>query len=255
VSDPIGCELEARLQRARTDLPICAHLQHRTSRQNATSGRQLPAPNGSSGVTPARYGQKRVGDQFHFHPEAYLELVRSEVPAYDRLQDVVAQATIGRGARSILDLGVGTGVTSERVLTEHRGARLVGVDESSAMLDHARRALPAADLRAARLEDPLPQGPFDLVVSALAVHHLDGPGKADLFRRVASVVVRGGCFVVGDVIVPEDPADAVTPIDGEYDKPSSAAEQLRWLCEAGFRAHIAWVEGDLAVLVGGLGRT
>lgn len=80
-------------------------------------------------------------------------------------------------------------------------------------------------------------------------------GKADLFHRVASVVVPGGRFVVGDVVVPEDPADAVTPIDGEYDKPGSAAEQLRWLCEAGFRAHIAWVEADLAVLVGDLGRT
>jgi SAM-dependent methyltransferase len=208
---------------------------------------------GNSGVTPARYGQKLVGDQFHFHPEAYLELVRSEVPAYDRLQDVVAQATIGLGARSILDLGVGTGVTSQRVLAEHPSARLVGVDESSAMLEHARRALPAADLRAVRLEDALPQGPFDLVVSALAVHHLDGPGKADLFRRVARVVVPGGRVVVGDVVVPEDPLDAVTPIDGEYDKPTSAAEQLYWLCEAGFRAHIAWVEADLAVLVGDLG--
>jgi tRNA (cmo5U34)-methyltransferase len=204
-------------------------------------------------VTPASYGPKGVGDQFHFHPEAYLKLVRSEVPAYDRLQEVVAQATSGLDARSILDLGVGTGVTSQRVLTEHPSARLVGVDESSAMLEHARRVLPTADLRVVRLEDALPQGPFDLVVSALALHHLDGPGKADLFRRVASVVVPGGRVVVGDVVVPEDPADAVTPIDGEYDKPSLAAEQLRWLCEAGFRAHITWVEADLAVLVGDLG--
>jgi tRNA (cmo5U34)-methyltransferase len=204
-------------------------------------------------MTSARYGRNRVVDQPHFHPEAYLELVRSEVPAYDRLQDVVAQVTSGLDAKSILDLGVGTGVTSQRVLAEHPDARLVGVDERSAMLDHARRALPAADLRSARLEDPLPQGPFDLVVSALAVHHLDGPGKADLFRRVASVVVPGGRVVVGDVVVPEDPADAVTPIDEEYDKPSSAAEQLCWLCEADFRARIAWVEANLAVLVGDLG--
>lgn len=198
---------------------------------------------------------KRVVEQYHFHPEAYLELVRSEVPAYDRLQEVVAQATSSLSARSILDLGFGTGVTSQRVLAEHPGARLVGVDESPAMLEHAHRALPGADLRAARLEDPLPHGPFDLVVSVLAVHHLDGPGKADLFRRVASVVVPGGRFVVGDVVIPEDPADVVTPIDGEYDKPSSAAEQLGWLREAGFRAQLAWVEADLAVLVGDLGAT
>jgi hypothetical protein len=29
------------------------------------------------------------------------------------------------------------------------------------------------------LEDPLPPGPFGLVFSVLAIHHLDGPGKAD----------------------------------------------------------------------------
>jgi tRNA (cmo5U34)-methyltransferase len=238
------------------ELPICAQTR-RTERRAKTplAAERWPAPNGTSGITAAGYGRKRVGDQFHFHPEAYPELVRSEVPAYDRLQDVVARATSGAGAGSILDLGVGTGVTSQRVLAEHPGARLVGVDESSAMLDHACRALPVADLRTARLEDPLPQGLYDLVVSVLAVHHLDGPGKADLFRRVASVVVPGGRMVIGDVVVPDDPADAVTPIDGEYDKPSSAAEQLWWLCEAGFRARIAWAEADPAVLVGDHGST
>ena len=35
--------------------------------------------------TPARYGRSRVSSQCHFYPEAYLELVRSEIPAYDRL--------------------------------------------------------------------------------------------------------------------------------------------------------------------------
>jgi tRNA (cmo5U34)-methyltransferase len=37
-----------------------------------------------------------------------------------------------------------------------------------------------------RLEDALPVGNIDLVVSALAVHHLDGAGKADLFARIAA---------------------------------------------------------------------
>lgn len=193
-----------------------------------------------------------MGSQFHFVPDAYHELVRREVPRYDRLQDELVRATQGLRPRSILELGVGTGVTSRRVLDRHPGARLVGIDESPAMLDHARPAVPGADLRVARLQDPLPEGPFDLVVSALAVHHLDGPGKANLFRRLAAVVVPGARAVVADVVVPDDPADAVTPIDGEYDTPSSVAEQLDWLGDAGFRASVAWAEADLAVLVADL---
>jgi tRNA (cmo5U34)-methyltransferase len=50
-------------------------------------------------------------------------------------------------------------------------------------------------------------------------------------------------------VVPEDPADVVTPIDGVYDMPSSVADQLRWLDEAGLDARVAWARQDLAVIV------
>lgn len=193
-----------------------------------------------------------MGDQFHFHPETYLELVRTELPEYDHLQDEVTRATTGMHAKSALDLGVGTGMTSLRFVAEHPDVRLVGVDESPEMLDHARRALPHSDLRVARLEEPLPDGPFDVVISALAVHHLDGAEKADLFRRVRDVLAPGGRFVLGDVVVPEDPADVVAPIDGEYDTPSTVADQLRWLADAGFETRVAWTSHDLAVLVADL---
>jgi tRNA (cmo5U34)-methyltransferase len=99
------------------------------------------------------------------------------------------------------------------------------------------------------LADPLPPGPWDAIVSALAVHHLDGPGKADLFARVAAALRPGGRLVLGDVVVPEDPPDVVTPIDGVYDTPSRVDEQLGWLSAAGFSAEVAWSERDLAVLV------
>ncbi|CAN5748796.1 hypothetical protein BH18ACT15_BH18ACT15_13490 [soil metagenome] len=186
--------------------------------------------------------------QFHFDPETYATLMAREVPDFERLQAEVAQATEGVGARTILELGVGTGETARRVLPLHPGARLVGIDASEAMLARARLTIPNAELIIRRLEEPLPPGPFDLVVTALAVHHLDGADKADLFRRVARVLTSNGRFVLGDVVVPEDPADVVTPIDGSYDLPSSADEQLRWLAEAGFTARLAWAHRDLAVI-------
>jgi tRNA (cmo5U34)-methyltransferase len=189
--------------------------------------------------------------QFHWDPGSYLALMNEEVPDYERLQDETAAAT-GAGPARLLELGTGTGETARRVLTIHPGAVLVGLDASREMLDQARLVLPAdrVELRQRRLEDPLPGGPFDTVFSALAVHHLDSPGKADLFRRVAAVLSPRGRFVLGDVVVPEDPSDVVTPIDGEYDKPSTVADQLRWLEEAGLRASLAWGHRDLAVLVG-----
>ncbi len=133
--------------------------------------------------------------------------------------------------RNILELGTGTGETAVRILARNSGARWTGIDASEAMLESARERLPDADLRLQRLEDPLPEGLFDLVVSVLAVHHLDGPKKRDLFRRVAEV---SDSFVLGDLVVAERPEDALIAIDWVMDLPSTVSEQVEWLEEAGF---------------------
>ena len=184
--------------------------------------------------------------QFHWDPDGYLEMVRAEVPDYDRLQDELARATDGVDARRVLELGTGSGVTSQRVLARHPHAHLTGVDSSEHML--AAADLPGADLRLQDLCEPLPEGPFDLVFSALAIHHLDAAAKADLFARVAAVLAPGGRFVMADVIVPEDPGDVVTPLDAGFDLPETVPDLLRWLQDAGLRGHVAWQARDLAVL-------
>ncbi len=75
------------------------------------------------------------------------------------------------------------------------------------------------------------------------MHHLDGDGKRDLFTRVAQVT---DAFVLGDVVVPERPADAVIELD-DYDLPSSTADQVAWLEEAGFDVTVTPIRPDLAV--------
>ena len=188
--------------------------------------------------------------QFHFTPEGYLELMHCEVPEYEHMQDEVAAACEGLEARAILELGIGTGETARRVLQRHPGATLIGIDASEDMLVAAREAVDAhaVQLQAGRLVDALPPGPFDLVVSALAVHHLDAAGKADLFARIASVLRPGGRFVLADVVVSDDPAHAVTPLDPSYDLPDTVPDQLRWLADAGLAAHTTWASGDVAVI-------
>jgi tRNA (cmo5U34)-methyltransferase len=176
--------------------------------------------------------------------------MRDEVPDYSRLQDEVAQATDGVEAGLILDLGTGTGETLAAVLARHPGAAATGIDESPAMLEAAATRLAGlgARLLVADLSDPLPPGTFDLVVSALAVHHLDGPAKADLFARIGAALRPRGRFVLGDVVIPEVLADAVTPVSDGYDRPSTTADQLGWLVDAGFEARVTWSKRDLVVV-------
>lgn len=87
------------------------------------------------------------------------------------------------------------------------------------------------------------------MTSMLVVHHLDGDGKADLFRRVADRLAPHGRFVLADLVVPDDPSDVVTPIDGVEDVPSTVEEQCGWLRAAGLDSVVAWRHRDLAVLV------
>ncbi len=190
--------------------------------------------------------------QFHWDPDTYLAMMLEEVPDYARLQDETAAASGVATATTILELGTGTGESARRLLAAHPGAHLTGVDESPEMLAAARAALDPArvTLRQRRLEEALPAGPFELVVSVLCVHHLDGPGKADLFTRIAAVLAPGGVFVLGDVVVPADPADVVTPVDNDHDTPSTIDEQLDWLAAAGLEPQLHWTHRDIAVLSG-----
>jgi tRNA (cmo5U34)-methyltransferase len=193
----------------------------------------------------------------------------------------VVNATRNRGVASILDLGTGTGEAAGRLLAAHESATVVGVDANQAMLDAAATSLPPdrTKLMRARLEEPLPPGPFDLVVSVLAVHHLDGAGKADLFARIGDVLAPGGRFVLGDVVI--DPAAPPKPsskfarlIDSvrevgvretarkvlrrarlsvahgypDYDEPALLTDQIAWLTAAGLRADVVW-EKDLCAVV------
>jgi SAM-dependent methyltransferase len=117
---------------------------------------------------------RRGARQIANDPFSYETRIRAAVPAFDAFQDTVADATRGLDARLVLDLGIGTDETARRVLELHPCGHLVGIDASVSMANSARAALPQdrVDVRVGRLEDPLPKGRFDLIVSALAVHHL-----------------------------------------------------------------------------------
>jgi tRNA (cmo5U34)-methyltransferase len=188
-----------------------------------------------------------------FHPDSYPERVRSKVPQYDELEDAVAAATEALAVKRILDLGAGTGETARRVLAKHPGARVLLVDASVEMLGAARDSLAEDQVEQVvvqRLEDPLPGGPFELVISALAIHHLESADKRRLFRGIGEVLAGGGRFVLADVFVPDDPKQAVSPISSPFDRPDRLDDQLGWLSEAGLEPSVVWSSGDLAVVTG-----
>jgi len=178
-----------------------------------------------------------VTPEFTWEPEGYLELIHTEVPRYDELQ-VAAIDAIPFAPQRVLELGFGTTETTRRIWERYPEARITGLDSSPQMVFKARQ-LGWEEMRLGRVEDPLPDGPWDLVIAVLVIHHLDADGKRDLFRRVRE---QSRALVVGD-IVDVEPERRVTPVDHEYDIPSPAADQAHWC-----GGEVVWEADDLAVI-------
>ena len=147
--------------------------------------------------------------QFHWNPDTYLEMMRAEVPNFDALQEA-AVAAVPFPPGNALDLGIGTGETSRRLLEAHPDARITGLDSSPEMVFRARQL--GIEVRLARMEDPLPDGPWDLVIAVLSIGELSDDQLQALCRRVRE---QSRSLVVGDLFEPERLDKLVEWCEGE----------------------------------------
>ena len=134
----------------------------------------------------------------------YDARIRTFIPNYETMLDAGARA-IPRRARTIVDLGTGTGALAARCLKRAPRASLVGIDADPGMLAVAARRLgrlatppPRARFVAANfLRAPVPR--CDVVVASFALHHVrTRAAKARLYARVQSALGRGGVLVSVD---------------------------------------------------------
>jgi tRNA (cmo5U34)-methyltransferase len=202
-----------------------------------------------------------VAGAFNAHAADYDVARRRLIPPFDDFYGTaVAAVRLGAGEPGrILDLGAGTGLLSRLVRQAFPAAQLTLIDGAALMLDRARAAL--GDVGVTYLEgdlnDPLPAGEWDAVVSALAIHHLPDAGKRRLMRRVHDALRPGGVFVNAEQVSGPSPcftqvyeswqemaARAAGSDDAEWagalermshDRCATMEDQLSWLRAAGFR--------------------
>jgi tRNA (cmo5U34)-methyltransferase len=162
----------------------------------------------------------------------------------------------------VLDLGAGTGLMTAHVADAFPRARFELLDGSQAMLSEATDTLGElmSAVHVADMTSALPAGPFDAVISALAIHHLEDPDKEDLYRRIFAALRPGGMFVNAEQVAgptaeltqlydarwaqdclalgasEAEVADAIER--RKHDRCATVEIQLTWLRDAGF----AWAD-------------
>jgi tRNA (cmo5U34)-methyltransferase len=196
---------------------------------------------------------------FDAHATEYDALRRRLVPPFEELYGTAIEALelLSEPPRRVLDLGAGTGMMSHFVRAAHPSCELVLLDSAARMLEQARAALDGPVVfEPGDLREQLPSGPFDAVVSALAIHHLSDTEKRDLFARVHAELRAGGVFVNAEHVAAPDPrleahyedwhkrmslqlgtdAEEWTAALGRmsHDRRADTVTQLGWLAEAGF---------------------
>lgn len=126
-----------------------------------------------------------------------------------RLREMLAAARLPREARiAVLDVGAGYGAVTEEVLRLFPAAQVTLQDYSQPMLAAARRRLAAytdqlryveCDLTDAAWPDRV-GGPFDLAVSAIALHNLRDDAKIfACYRAIRDLLRPGGRFLDYDL--------------------------------------------------------
>ena len=244
-------------------------------------------PDNSKDPIPGDWGQAAS--------RAFLDYGRYFVPDRETQFQILVNLVQGnKPIRSILELCCGDGRLAELLLEQYPNSTVWGYDGSPEILARAEERLK-------RFENRFQFSQFDLadhkwrksvkpvqaVVSSLALHHLEDPGKQRLFQDVYTMLLPGGVFLIADIIAPttqkgwqlaaEDYDEAVRQralkLDGnesgfeffkqkqwnlfryfdpdDIDYPSSLFDQLKWLEEVGFtQADAFWMRAGHAVFGG-----
>ncbi len=209
----------------------------------------------------------------------YLDYGKYFIPGREQQMQIMVDLLRGmpRAAR-VLELCCGEGLLAELIVRAYPEVQYLGLDGSARMLEKAAQRLSPfgerARLGAFELADSSwrkLEAPVGAVVSSLAIHHLDGLGKQNLFSDVYSMLERDGAFIVADMVEPAaEPGRRVAAdgwdevvrqrslaLDGnsagldffnderwnsyrypdpdDIDHPSRLFDQLKWLEQAGFK--------------------
>ena len=133
----------------------------------------------------------------------YQELIIKCVPRYPELIYNMFQYIPEKfSPKRILDLGCGTGNLTDQMFKKYPEAEIDALDISEEILNESRKRFThtpniryiQADFKSLHL----PPGSYDLVMSSIAIHHIEDTEKIKLYKEVFQALSPGGIFIFAD---------------------------------------------------------
>ncbi len=177
----------------------------------------------------------------------------------------------------VLDLGAGTGLFSCLVSERYAKAEFTLIDISDKMLEEAKKRFADAQLTVAYVvsdySNATIEGSYDLIVSALSIHHLSDSEKEKLFHKIFLNLRNNGVFINADQVLGETQSiekvyrsswlkqvkdrGVTEGVLGaalermKEDKMSTLSAQLGWMEKAGFSDVNCWYQNYSFVVYSG----
>jgi tRNA (cmo5U34)-methyltransferase len=156
--------------------------------------------------------QKRFANELG---EEY-DLFQKVVPHHDSFQAAIAEAIkvfalVCDGSVRVVEVGVGTGITTKLILDVDTRIYVTGIDNEPRTLHIAREALTHDAQRVNLIEQDMlnalrtmPNVSADIFASAYTLHNVAPEYRAALLQEVARILRPGGLFVNGDKYALDD---------------------------------------------------
>lgn len=171
---------------------------------------------------------KPISKQFEFDAEVaavFDDMLIRSVPFYKESQALTRRFALNAlhsGGR-VYDLGCSTAsllLEIERALDKREDVTLIGIDNSSAMIEHARKKIEAYGSRIELVEGDILTFPYtkaDVFISNYTLQFIRPIVRDTLVRTIAEALEEGGVFIFSEKVVCEDPKLSKELIDCYYD--------------------------------------